>query len=134
MVLSGIDSIQISAWCSSRIFLAMLCRRYKNLNHKKIASPLVSKTIFGTPQKNKPTPQNEELIISIQDCGCGMSEETKKQMFTPFYTTKDKGIGLGMSITKNILDEHQAEIWIESIPDKTTTIFIKFNQSGLKKK
>ena len=70
-----------------------------------------------------------KLIISIQDCGCGMSEETKKQMFTPFYTTKDKGIGLGMSITKNILD-----IWIESIPDKTTTIFIKFNQSGLKKK
>ena len=63
-----------------------------------------------------------------------MSEETKKQIFTPFYTTKDKGIGLGMSITKNILDEHQAEIWIESIPDKTTTIFIKFNQSGLKKK
>ena len=117
----------------------MLCRRYKNLIHKKTVSPLVSKIIHpcqkncAVPQKNKPTPQNKELIISIQDWGCGMSEETKKQIFTPFYTTKDKGIGLGMSITKNILDEHQAEIWIESIPDKTTTIFIKFNQSGLKK-
>ena len=31
-----------------------------------------------------------------------------------------------MSITKNIIDEHQAEIWIESIPDKTTTVFLKF--------
>ena len=44
-----------------------------------------------------------------------------------------KGIGLGMSITKNIIDEHQAEIWIESIPDKTTTVFLKFYQAGLKK-
>ena len=38
-----------------------------------------------------------------------------------------------MSITKNIIDEHQAEIWIESIPDKTTTVFLKFYQAGLKK-
>ena len=113
-------------------FLAMPYRPYKNLNHKKTVSPLVSKTIHLS-QKNKPTVQNGELIISIQDWGCGISAETKKQIFTPFYTTKDKGIGLGMSITKNIIDEHQAEIWIESIPDKTTTVFLKFYQAGLKK-
>ncbi len=80
-------------------------------------------------QKDKTTLHNEELIVSIQDWGCGMSEATKKQIFTPFYTTKDKGIGLGMSITKNILDEHQAEIWIESTENKPTTVFLKFNQN-----
>ncbi len=50
---------------------------------------------------------NEEYITcSVTDHGRGMSEETKNKIFTPFFTTKEKGLGLGLSTTKDIIEEH----------------------------
>ena len=62
------------------------------------------------------TRDNNELIVSIRDNGCGMSDEVKKRVFEPFFTTKEigKGTGLGLSMAYNILQVHQGRIDITS--------------------
>jgi len=43
-------------------------------------------------------------IISISDQGCGIPEDQKENIFDPYFTTKAKGMGLGLSIVKNIIE------------------------------
>ncbi len=66
------------------------------------------------------------VVIAIADNGIGMTEETTKKIFKPFFTDKHKGTGLGLSITKNIIDSHRGEVHIESIPNEGTTFFVSF--------
>ncbi|MBN2899867.1 MAG: GAF domain-containing protein [Clostridia bacterium] len=63
------------------------------------------------------TTSDEHLVLSIRDNGVGMSEETMKRAFTPFFTTKEvgKGTGLGLSIAYDVITKgHDGEIHIES--------------------
>ncbi|MBW2062267.1 MAG: two-component sensor histidine kinase [Deltaproteobacteria bacterium] len=52
-----------------------------------------------------------EVVIS--DTGEGIEPETLKNIFNPFFTTKDKGSGLGLSIVRNIIENHKGEVFIE---------------------
>ncbi len=63
-----------------------------------------------------------KLMIQIIDEGGGMSEETISKLGQPFYTTKEKGTGLGFMISKKIIDNHFGEIHIKSEVNKGTTI------------
>lgn len=62
--------------------------------------------------------------ISVQDEGCGMTEEQIKALGKPFYTTKETGTGLGFMITQNIVHNHGGAITIESVPDQGTTFTV----------
>jgi signal transduction histidine kinase/ligand-binding sensor domain-containing protein len=67
------------------------------------------------------------IVVSVSDNGEGMTEEVKNRIFEPFFTTKDVGnSGLGLSITKNILAQHGANIDFESERGKGTTARIWF--------
>lgn len=72
------------------------------------------------------------VILKIADDGCGMSDEVKKKIFVPFFTTKEpgKGTGLGMGISHSILQAHGAELRVESEAGKGTTIIIPFPVAG----
>ncbi len=65
-------------------------------------------------------------LISIEDTGIGMDEETKKRIFDPFFTTKemDKGTGLGLHNSYSIIKEHDGFIDVISSPGKGTTFQI----------
>ena len=52
--------------------------------------------------------------VTIEDDGSGISAEDLKKIFDPFFSTKDKGSGLGLSIVRNIIEGHRGRIWIES--------------------
>jgi two-component system NtrC family sensor kinase len=69
---------------------------------------------------------HRQVIISISDNGTGMSEETKRKIFDPFYTTKDvgQGTGLGMSIAFNTLQKHDGSIQVETKLGEGTTFNI----------
>jgi len=55
-----------------------------------------------------------QIRFAFSDSGPGMSREKASQIFEPFYTDKNKGTGLGLAIVKNIIDQHNAEIALES--------------------
>lgn len=69
--------------------------------------------------------QKEVVEIKISDTGCGMDEHTLKNAFEPFYTSKRGGLGLGLTICKEIIEQHQGIIGVESQKDKGTTFTIK---------
>jgi len=69
------------------------------------------------------------VVIEISDTGCGMSEEIREKMFTPYFTTKETGTGLGMAITAQIIEEHDGEITVESEESVGTTVTVKLKTS-----
>ncbi len=62
--------------------------------------------------------------IDVRDNGCGISKENMENIFTPFFTTKAKGSGLGLSLSFRIIKEHGGFFSIESTQGKGTTISI----------
>jgi PAS domain S-box-containing protein len=73
-------------------------------------------------QRSEPVGEGEYVHIEIADDGCGMSEETLRHIYEPFYTTKPqgKGTGLGMSIVYTILEKHRGTIHVTSTLGKGT--------------
>ena len=63
--------------------------------------------------------------ISIRDYGPGISESMRKKIFQPFFSSKEEGSGLGLSIAKRIIDEHGGKITFESEVNKGTTFIIQ---------
>lgn len=70
------------------------------------------------------------LIITIGDNGCGISEELKPSIFTPSFTTKTKGSGLGLAMVKNIMQGFGGKVWFESEKDKGSTFYFEFARSS----
>ncbi|NQZ10942.1 MAG: transporter substrate-binding domain-containing protein [Algicola sp.] len=68
-----------------------------------------------------------QIEVTITDDGCGMSEQTKKKLFEPFYTTKGvgEGTGLGMAISFGIIEEHNGSIEVESTEDVGSVICVR---------
>ncbi len=62
--------------------------------------------------------------LAIRDSGMGMSPEKIAQIFKPFFTDKSKGTGLGLAITKSIIENHHAEIDVQSEEGRGTTFTI----------
>lgn len=69
---------------------------------------------------------NEFFIISITDTGVGIEKNNLHKIFEPYFTSKEKGTGIGLSTVEKIISEHNGTIDVESIPGEGTTFFIKF--------
>ncbi len=67
----------------------------------------------------------DEVILSVADEGCGIAEEHIEKICLPFFTTKSEGTGLGMAVCYDIARDHNARIDIETSFDGTT-VFVKF--------
>jgi two-component system nitrogen regulation sensor histidine kinase NtrY len=65
------------------------------------------------------------IIVEIADTGCGMSDEVRQKIFTPYFTTKEKGTGLGMAIVAQIIEEHGGSISVESTQGVGTKVIVK---------
>ena len=78
-------------------------------------NPLFAKVDLGHGQRSM-------AEIQVMDDGQGIPEATRSRLFTPFFTTKDKGLGLGLALCHRIIDEHRGAIQIASEPGKGTTV------------
>lgn len=67
---------------------------------------------------------NHNFLIKIQDYGNGMEDERQKRLFEPFYSTKEKGTGLGLMVCKRIIDHHNGQIEVSSKKGVGTTVSV----------
>ncbi len=71
--------------------------------------------------------EDGKCVLEIIDNGVGMDEETQSKLFEPYFTTKQKGNGLGLANTQNIILNHKASIQVESVPGNGTNFIIRFD-------
>ncbi len=70
--------------------------------------------------------ENNHVLVKVEDNGIGISDEQKAKMFTPSFTTKTSGMGLGLPIVKNIVNNANGKIWFETELGKGTKFFVEF--------
>jgi signal transduction histidine kinase len=97
-------------------------------NMKRVFINLVKNAVDAMPNGGKLTVTSEKangaVKIAFADTGLGISEENLKKLFGPLFTTKAKGMGLGLAICKRIVEAHGGRISVESAVGKGTTFTI----------
>jgi nitrogen fixation/metabolism regulation signal transduction histidine kinase len=68
----------------------------------------------------------EGTIIQVEDNGIGISDDIIEDIFVPFYTTKENGSGIGLSLSKQIMQNHKGTISVKSAPNKGAKFTLKF--------
>jgi two-component system sensor kinase FixL len=64
--------------------------------------------------------EEETVEVSVTDTGPGIAPEITAQLFQPFKTTKPHGMGVGLSISRTIVEAHRGRLWAEPNPDGGT--------------
>lgn len=69
-------------------------------------------------------------VAVVADNGSGMDEEALRNLFVPFYTTKENGIGLGLATAKKIVEAHHGELWVVSVECSGTSVAMAFPKTS----
>jgi two-component system sensor kinase FixL len=57
---------------------------------------------------------DDEAVVEVADQGWGIAPDVLSSLFNPFFTTKERGLGMGLSICRSIIDFHGGRIWVTS--------------------
>ena len=69
----------------------------------------------------KSEPDDGQLLISVSDTGVGLPPEQSDQIFRAFFTTKDNGTGMGLPITRSIIESHGGRLWVTDTAGRGAT-------------
>jgi signal transduction histidine kinase len=74
--------------------------------------------------------EGDKCLIEIEDNGIGMDQDTLQRLFEPYFTSKTKGNGLGLTNCQNIILSHHGKIEVKSKPGKGSvfTIFLRIDE------
>ena len=76
----------------------------------------------GSKGQRERTPATADTVeISVRDTGRGVPADKLERIFDPFFSTKSKGIGMGLSISRSIIDAHGGRLWAENNVDQGAT-------------
>jgi PAS domain S-box-containing protein len=96
---------------------------------KRIFRNLITNAVQAMPEGGELTidapKSDKEALVSFHDTGVGIPQEDFSKLFSPFFTTKAKGQGLGLAVCKRLVEAHGGEITIESKLGEGTTFTIK---------
>ena len=96
---------------------------------RRVVTNLVVNAIEAMPDGGTLTiatgQKGDHIFVTVGDTGVGMDERTQEQVFEPFFTTKSNATGLGLTISRSIVERHRGEITVESILDKETVFTIR---------
>jgi PAS domain S-box-containing protein len=98
---------------------------------KRVFDNLVKNAVDAMPNGGKLTITSREsdgnVELAFADTGIGMTKEIMEKIWTPFFTTKARGMGLGLAICKRIIEAHRGKISVESMVGKGTTFTVTVN-------
>ncbi|MCD6300263.1 MAG: PAS domain S-box protein, partial [Dehalococcoidales bacterium] len=96
---------------------------------RQVLINIITNAVQAMPEGGKLTisarEKKEFLDVGIADTGCGIPQEVIGKIFNPLFTTRAKGIGLGLAVCKTIIESHEGSITVNSKEGKGTTFNIK---------
>ena len=97
---------------------------------RRILGNLVSNAIQAMPNGGELTlrahQEESDIVIAVQDTGIGIPDKVKPKLFTPLFTTKSKGQGLGLAVVKRMVEALNGTVTFESVEGNGTTFIIRF--------
>ena len=96
---------------------------------KRALGNLVSNAVQAMPNGGKLTfrafQKEGETVITVSDTGGGIPDKVKSKLFTPFFTTKSKGQGLGLAVVKRMIEALNGTVTFESVEGNGTTFIVR---------
>jgi signal transduction histidine kinase len=68
--------------------------------------------------------ENEQILVSVSDTGIGFPPQLAEQIFDPFFTTKPRGTGMGLRISRSIIESHSGRLWAVGTPGRGATFHL----------
>ncbi|MEH7012918.1 PAS domain S-box protein [Neobacillus niacini] len=123
-----LDNVQVTVKYPKEDNLELLCspNQLKQVFVNLLKNAIESMPHGGNVSIGVRKLKNKRVVIAFKDEGPGIDKEVLKYLGTPFYTTKDKGIGLGLTVSNKIVQEHNGTMKIDSQQGKGTTVKIEF--------
>jgi PAS domain S-box-containing protein len=75
--------------------------------------------------------ENERILVSLSDTGIGFPPELAEQIFDPFYTTKPHGTGMGLRISRSIIEAHSGRLWAVGSPGRGATFHVSLPAASM---
>jgi signal transduction histidine kinase len=116
--LAGLPSVFADRDQLRQVLLNLLSNAYEAMPEGGVVTITTDATTAG------------RVRIAVADTGMGMDDEVRAQIFEPFFTQKARGIGLGLSVTKRIVETHHGTIAIVSTPGGGTTFTVELPATG----
>ncbi len=110
------ENFKGDSWQMDQVFSNLLLNSIHAFEEKPIADKQIRIEVNS---------QNRNFVLKFIDNGVGIPEDSRANVFMPFYTTRESGSGIGLSVIKQILWKHNAEIFLKNRTDGTTFV-IKF--------
>lgn len=114
---AGLPPLILDRSQMKQVFLNLLINARQSQGEKGVISVRICK---------KERRRSEVIVISVEDRGRGMRKNEIRKAFEPFYTTRPKGSGLGLSIVLHIVEDHGGSIRVRSAPGRGTSVDIIF--------
>jgi two-component system sensor histidine kinase HydH len=115
----------------------LTARRQQNIDIKVEADPdlllqvlmnLLKNSVNATPAGGevslRAAADDRQVRIIVADTGSGISDEDKERMFDPFFTTRKNGVGLGLAVSHQIVEQHHGTIEVRTVPGEGTEVEI----------
>jgi two-component system, LuxR family, sensor kinase FixL len=103
------DKVQLQQVLLNLLLNAFQAMKVCPLNERQV-------TVRTEPSKG------QKVMIAVRDCGEGLKSDQLDKIFQPFYTTKDNGLGLGLAISRSIVEAHGGRLWAQNNPERGATI------------
>jgi signal transduction histidine kinase len=81
----------------------------------------MKETAGGGELTIKSEASDSQLLISVSDTGVGLPPEQPERIFKAFFTTKDNGTGMGLPISRSIIESHGGRLWAAGAPGRGAT-------------
>jgi PAS domain S-box-containing protein len=88
--------------------------------------------VYDRPRRVVITTERDEgdrVRLTVQDAGRGFESENRRRLFDAFYTTKDSGMGIGLSVSQSIIERHHGRLWAEPNDGPGASFFFSIPQS-----
>jgi len=121
--LNVVESEQFNTYCNESKLKQVFINIIKNALEAISSEGLVTITIYD---KNE-----HQLAVKFDDNGCGIEETRLKHIGEPFYSVKEKGVGLGMTVSYSIIESHKGSIHINSQVDIGTSVEVLLRKSEI---